>query len=104
MKQRATGWRSDREIMAIVQLLAGPDNDPNEVFKNQIVWVKGMSGGERRLAFMRGDLNATRENPAAYKKHVLPLIEQGKAYTWFHHGILNMETGNHESSRNKTKQ
>ena len=27
-----------------------------------------MSGGERRLAFKRGDLNGTRENPAAYKK------------------------------------
>ena len=91
------------EIMAIVQLLAGPNEDPNEVFKNQIVWVKGMSGGERRLAFMRGDLNATRENPAAYKKHVMPLIEKGKAYTWFHHGILNMETGDHDNDPNFTE-
>ena len=65
-------------------------------FQNKVKWVKGMSGGERRLAFKRGELTATRENPAAYKKHV----EGDKnAETWFHHGILDMD-GEHYDDPN----
>ena len=88
------------EIMAITLLLGGPDANYAEVFANKIVWVKGMSGSERRLAFRRGDLSATRENPAAYKKHVEPIIAEGNAFTWFHHGLLDVQTGNHESDPN----
>jgi hypothetical protein len=88
------------EIMAIVMLLSGPNGDPVRTFNEQITWVKGMSGSERRLAFIRGDLNATRENPAAYKKHVMPIIEKKDAYTWFHHGLLNVETGKHDKDPN----
>ena len=83
------------EIMAITMLMGGPDMDPYKAYNEYITFVKGMSGSERRLAFRRGDLNATRENPAAYKKHVMPLIEDGKALTWFHHGILDVESGKH---------
>ena len=42
-----------------------PDKSVDEYiacFKENVTWVKGMSGGERRLAFKRGDLNGTREN------------------------------------------
>ena len=88
------------EIMAITMLLGGPGADYNRVFAEKIVWVKGMSSSERRLAFRRGDLNGTRENPAAYKKHVQPLTEDGIAYTWFHHGLLNVSTGKHEKDPN----
>ena len=88
------------EIMAIVLLLSGPNGDPIQTFNEKIVWVKGMSGSERRLAFIRGDLNATRENPAAYKKHVMPVIDKGDAYTWFHHGLLNVDTGEHDKDPN----
>ena len=91
------------EIMAIVMLLTGPDGDPVKTFEDKIVWVKGMKGSERRLAFIRGDLNATRENPAAYKKHVMPVIKKGDAYTWFHHGLLNVKTGNHDKDPNFTE-
>jgi hypothetical protein len=45
--------------MAIVMLLGGPDADYKKVFEQNIVWVKGMAGSERRLAFIRGDLNGT---------------------------------------------
>ena len=63
-----------------------------------------MKGSERRLAFIRGDLNATRENPAAYKKHVMPVIgRRDDAYTWFHHGLLNVKTGNHDKDPNFTE-
>jgi hypothetical protein len=91
------------EIMAILLLLSGPNADPIQTFNEKIVWVKGMSGSERRLAFIRGDLNATRENPAAYKKHVMPVIDKGDAYTWFHHGLLNVDTGEHDKDPNLTE-
>ena len=88
------------EVMAITMLLAGPNNDPVKTFEEKIIWVKGMKGSERRLAFIRGDLNATRENPAAYKKHVLPVIKKGDAFTWFHHGLLDVNTGKHSADPN----
>ena len=91
------------EVMAITMLLGGPDADYNKVFAEKIVWVKGMSGSERRLAFIRGDLNATRENPAAYKKHVEPIVGKGDAYTWFHHGLLDVVTGEHNKDPNFTE-
>ena len=54
------------EAFAMTLMLCGPDKSVDEYiacFKENVTWVKGMSGGERRLAFKRGDLNGTRENP-----------------------------------------
>jgi hypothetical protein len=50
-----------------------------------------MGGSDRRLAFKRGELTGTRENPAAYKKHVAGMEN---AEIWFHHGILQAD-GSH---------
>ena len=96
----AAGSGMTPEIMAIVMLLTGPAGDPIKTFEQKITWVKGMSGSERRLAFRRGDLSGTRENPAAYKKHVMPIIKEGDAFTWFHHGLLNVATGKHDNDPN----
>jgi len=96
----AAGSGTTPEIMAIVMLLGGPNADYKTVFEQNIVWVKGMEGSERRLAFIRGDLNGTRENPAAYKKHVEPLVDKGEAITWFHHGLLDVATGKHSTDPN----
>jgi len=88
------------EAFAMTLLLCGPDKTVDEYiacFKENVTWVKGMSGGERRLAFKRGELNATRENPAAYKKHV---ESDDNSEIWFHHGILNSETGDHGDDPN----
>ena len=55
---------------AMTMLSCGPDLSMDqyiECFNKNVTWVSGMSGGER-LAFKRGELNGTRENPAAYKK------------------------------------
>ena len=52
------------EAYAMAMLLCGPRLTTDEYiacFKDNVVWVKGMKGGERRLAFRRGELNATRE-------------------------------------------
>lgn len=87
------------EAYAMTMLLCGPDMTVDEYikcFKENVVWVKGMKGGERRLAFKRGELNATRENPAAFKKHVVP---DENAEVWFHHGILQND-GSHADDLN----
>ena len=88
------------EAFAMTLMLCGPDKSVDEYiacFKENVVWVKGMSGSERRLAFKRGDLNGTRENPATYQKHVEP---DANAELWFHHGLLDPTTGNHVDDAN----
>lgn len=87
------------EAFAFTMLICGPDKSIDEYtacFKENVTWVKGMSGGERRLAFKRGELNGTRENPAAYKKHV---AGNENAELWFHHGILQPD-GSHADDPN----
>ena len=88
------------EAFAMTLMLCGPDKSVDEYiacFKENVVWVKGMSGSERRLAFKRGDLNGTRENPATFQKHVEP---DTNAELWFHHGLLDPTTGNHVDDSN----
>ena len=70
-----------------------------DCFKRKVSWIKGMKGGQRRLAFKRGELDGTRENPAAFKKHVQPVIDKGLAGLWFHHGILQAD-GTHADDPN----
>lgn len=87
------------EAFAMTMLICGPDKSVDQYiscFKDHVTWVKGMSGGERRLAFRRGELTGTRENPAAYKKHVIP---DDNAELWFHHGILQPD-GSHNDDPN----
>lgn len=87
------------EAFAMTMLICGPDKTVDEYvdcFKDNVTWVNGMSGGERRLAFIRGELNGTRENPAAYKKHV---ESNPDAELWFHHGILQPD-GSHADDPN----
>ena len=88
------------EAFAMTMLLCGPDLTMDqyvECFKKNVIWVAGMSGGERRLAFKRGELNGTRENPAAYKKHVAP---NPNAKVWFTHGILDANSASHMDDPN----
>tara|TARA_R110000772_G_C13308970_1_gene439684 strand:- start:7068 stop:8117 length:1050 start_codon:yes stop_codon:yes gene_type:complete len=95
----AAGSGQTPEAYAMTMLICGPDKTVDEYvdcFKENVTWVKGMSGGERRLAFIRGELNGTRENPAAYKKYVGP---DENAEIWFHHGILQAD-GSHTDDPN----
>ena len=88
------------EAFAMTMLLCGPDLSMDqyvECFKKNVIWVSGMSGGERRLAFKRGELNGTRENPAAYKKHV---ASNPNAKVWFTHGILDANSASHTDDPN----
>jgi hypothetical protein len=88
------------EAFAMTMLLCGPDltmDQYAECFKKNVIWVSGMSGGERRLAFKRGELNGTRENPASYKKHV---ASNPNAKVWFTHGILDANSASHTDDPN----
>ena len=87
------------EAFAIALLICGPDKSVDEYiscFDKHVTWVKGMSTAERRLAFKRGELTGTRENPATYKKHVEP---DTNAELWFHHGLLQPD-GSHADDPN----
>ena len=95
----AAGSGQTPEAYAFTMLICGPllmIESYISCFQDNVTWVKGMSGSERRLAFKRGELTGTRENPAAYKKHVEP---DPKAEIWFHHGILQ-EDGTHADDPN----
>ena len=91
------------EAFAMTMLICGPDKSVDEYvacFKENVTWVSGMKGSERRLAFKRGELAGTRENPAAFKKHAQPVIDAGDARLWFHHGILDAANASHSDDPN----
>jgi len=88
------------DAMALALLLCGPLDSIDAYttcFKSKVTFVPGFKkGGDRRLAFKRGELTVDRENPAAYKKHIAPNEE---AEIWFHHGILQAD-GTHADDPN----
>jgi hypothetical protein len=87
------------EAMAMAMLLCGPAGDPVQCFKDNVDWIPGFTQSEGRLAFKRGDLNVTRENPAAFKKHIQATVDSGRAEVWFTHGILQAD-GSHADDPN----
>ena len=89
----SAGSGMNPDMMAHILLKGGPGltmERAKEIFTNDYVFVKGMSGGERRLGYQRGELNVTRESTAAYNKYYT-----GKEYSkvWFSQGVYNLETG-----------
>lgn len=98
IKFHAYGGRQP-EAMAMAMLLCGPAGDPAQCFADNVSWIPGFTQGEGRLAFKRGELNVTRENPAAFKKHIQPTVDSGQAEVWFTHGILQAD-GSHADDPN----
>ena len=89
----SAGSGMNPDMMAHILLKGGPGLTmarAKEIFANDYNFVKGMSGGERRLGYQRGELNVTRESTAAYNKYYT-----GKDYSkvWFSQGVYNLETG-----------
>ena len=88
------------DAMGMALLLCGKLDSIAEYttcFKSKVNWVPGFgNGGDRRLAFKRGELTVDRENPAAYKKHI---AKNPDAELWFHHGILQAD-GSHADDVN----
>lgn len=92
----ASGSGMNPDLMAITMLECGPL--PNmaayqKCYNEKIVYVPGMKGNDRRLAFIRGELNVTRETTSAFIKHINPRIQEGQAEVWFKHGVLDLKTG-----------
>lgn len=89
----SAGSGMNPDIMAITLLVCGPNKNMQEYltcYNEKVIYVKGMKGNERRLAYMRGELNATRETTAAYFKHSRNVKEN---VDWFSHGVLDISTG-----------
>jgi len=89
----SAGSGMNPDMMAHILLKGGPGltmAQAKEIFKSQYKYIKGMSGGERRLGYQRGELNVTRESTAAYNKYYT-----GKDYSvvWFSQGVYDLNTG-----------
>lgn len=84
---------SNPDMIAMMLLVCGPQKalaDYKKCYNDKFVYVTGMSGNERRLAYMRGEVNAIRETPAAYMKKITPITD---SEDWFNPGVLNLKTG-----------
>jgi hypothetical protein len=89
----AAGSGNNPDAMAITLLICGPQPTTESYlacYKDKFKFVNGMKANERRLAYMRGELNTQRETPSAYTKYLAPLAEN---QLWFSHGILDLKTG-----------
>jgi len=89
----SAGSGMNPDMMAHILLKGGPGltmAKAKEIFKTQYSYIKGMSGGERRLSYRRGELNVTRESTAAYNKYY-----RNAPYSkvWFSQGVYNLKTG-----------
>ncbi len=96
----SAGSGMNPDMMAHILLKGGPGltmEKAKEIFNNDYTYVKGLSGGERRLGYQRGELNVTRESTAAYNKYYT-----GKDYStmWFSQGVFNLETGEIDADPN----
>jgi hypothetical protein len=88
----AGGSGLEPDGMALAMLVCG--NLPKKenylaCWNDRITWVNGIAGGERRLAFERGELNTTRETTVAWKKYYTHVAEN---QLWYHHGLVDIKT------------
>jgi hypothetical protein len=87
----ASGTNPD--VIAMTLLVCGPNKSMKEYaacFNEHFKYVKGMTGNERKLSYMRGEVNAIRETPSAYLKNIRP---QPANVDWFDPGVLDLKTG-----------
>ena len=89
----AGGSGFEPDAAAAAMLLCGPqgDNTVDEYlacWRERVVWVNGVSGGEKRLGFKNGEFDIARESPAAWKRFYTGI--EGNEL-WFTHGILDLE-------------
>jgi hypothetical protein len=85
-----SGYEPDGSAMAM--LVCGPQPNGSvdaylSCFKKRVVWVNGVLGNEKRLGFMRGEFNTTRETPAAWFKFY---ANEKNNEVWFTHGIYDL--------------
>jgi hypothetical protein len=84
---------SNPDMIAMVMLVCGPGKTLQEYkdcYKAHFKYVTGMTGNERKLAYMRSETNAVRETPVAYFKNIRPIESN---VDWFNPGVLDLKTG-----------
>jgi|TARA_R110000782_G_scaffold98827_1_gene184298 hypothetical protein len=84
------------DAMSFVLLMCGNLPTMNAYlacYRERMIYIKGMDGSSRRLAFLRKELNVTRETTVAHIKHVQPLIANQTVKFWFSQGITDLKTG-----------
>ena len=89
----SAGSGMNPDMMAHILLKGGPGLTmarAKEIFNTEYKFIKGMSGGERRLGYQRGELNVTRESTAAYNKYYK---DAPYSTVWFSQGVYNLATG-----------
>ena len=88
-----TGFAAD--IVAVGLMICGPEKNATvESFlactDEKLRFIPGFnSGGEKRQAFRRGQLDATRDTPQTSLMGYAKEYESGKSRVWFAHGIVD---------------
>jgi hypothetical protein len=90
----SSGYEPDGAAMAM--LVCGPQpqgkiDEYVKCFKDRIIWVNGVKGNEKRIGFMRGEFNTTRESPAAWFKFYTVEAAGPNNEIWFTHGIYDLK-------------
>jgi hypothetical protein len=88
----AAGSGYEPDGMAMAMLVCGnraSTDDYLNCFKQKFTWLNGVKGNEKRLGFMRGEFNTTRETTAAWYKFYKDL---DNSQIWFTHGVYDLKT------------
>jgi len=96
----AGGSGLEPDGMAVAMLVCGnlpAAKDYLDCWQKRVKWINGISGGERRLGFQRGELNTTRESVVAWFKFYDRLPENT---LWFHHGVRDLRTNGQKDDIN----
>lgn len=88
---------------AIAMLVCGPQPGGAidaylKCWKKRVTWVNGIKGAEKRLGFLRGELNLTRESPAAWFKFWADKAKNNKV--WFTHGTYDLSANRQVADSN----
>ena len=91
----AGGSGLEPDGMAMAMMVCGPQPAGSidaylKCFKERIVWINGINGAERRLGFLRGELNTTRESPPAWIKFWSDKEKNNEV--WFTHGTYDLKS------------
>lgn len=89
-----SGYEPDGAAMAMMVCGPQPGGAVSaylKCFKERVVWVNGVKGNEKRLGFMRGEFNTTRESAAAWIKFYTGEKADPNNVIWFTHGIYDLQ-------------
>jgi hypothetical protein len=90
-----SGYEPDGAAMAMMVCGPQPGGAVDaylKCWKDRVVWVNGVKGNEKRLAFLRGEFNTTRESPAAWFKFYSDGEVTKTNEVWYTHGTFDLKT------------